>query len=151
MTLTPRHRAAARGVTSTALGLIGLASAGCLKDQAPLEPVPAAPAAYSTPAPVYPGGHAGAETVSDPPAELVVTPAAPAEPVVMVVPEPEPIAAPQPVPAVRTYTVQKGDSLWKIAKREYGSGLRWTDIRDANPGLGDLKKMQVGTEIILPE
>jgi nucleoid-associated protein YgaU len=36
------------------------------------------------------------------------------------------------VPAARTYTVVKGDSLSKIAKREYGSANRWRAIFEAN-------------------
>ncbi len=32
----------------------------------------------------------------------------------------------------KTYTVQKGDSLWKIAKMYYGDGSRWQEIYSAN-------------------
>jgi nucleoid-associated protein YgaU len=32
----------------------------------------------------------------------------------------------------RTYTVQKGDSLSKIAKREYGDAQQWRRIYNAN-------------------
>jgi nucleoid-associated protein YgaU len=32
----------------------------------------------------------------------------------------------------RTYTIQKGDSLSKIAKREYGDAQQWRRIFEAN-------------------
>lgn len=43
--------------------------------------------------------------------------------------------APSPAAAVgsgRTYTVKKGDSLSKIAKREYGDAQQWRRIFEAN-------------------
>jgi nucleoid-associated protein YgaU len=42
-----------------------------------------------------------------------------------------PPSAPIP-PKVRTYVVQKGDSLSKIAKREYGNANAWPKIFEAN-------------------
>lgn len=41
-----------------------------------------------------------------------------------------PAARPQGAP--RTYTVVAGDSLSKIAKREYGDASKWPKIYDAN-------------------
>jgi nucleoid-associated protein YgaU len=35
-------------------------------------------------------------------------------------------------PKDASYTVVKGDDLWNIAEREYGSGYKWTDIAAAN-------------------
>ena len=40
-----------------------------------------------------------------------------------------------PSAAGRSYTVQKGDSLSKIAKREYGDAQQWRRIYDANRDL----------------
>lgn len=37
-----------------------------------------------------------------------------------------------PAPAGGNYTVKKGDNLWKIAKQQCGSSLKWTAIYDAN-------------------
>ena len=51
------------------------------------------------------------------------------------------IAAPfkwRSAPAVRegdAYVVERGNSLWVIARRIYGKGIRYTTIYSANPGL----------------
>ena len=39
---------------------------------------------------------------------------------------------PFPSPAVVTYTVVRGDCLWKIAKKLLGDGKRWVEIYAAN-------------------
>ena len=41
---------------------------------------------------------------------------------------PEAAAAPAPV----FYTIQSGDSLWKIASRHYGDGNKWNALFEAN-------------------
>lgn len=48
-----------------------------------------------------------------------------------------------------TYTVQKGDTLFKIAKEHYGDGKQYTKIVAANPGL-DPSRLKVGQKITLP-
>jgi nucleoid-associated protein YgaU len=45
---------------------------------------------------------------------------------------PAPIAPPPTAPAPRTYTVEKGDTLSKIAKHHYGDANKWRKIFDAN-------------------
>ena len=40
----------------------------------------------------------------------------------------------------KLYTVKKGDSLWKIAEVNYGSGYNWVDISKANKLINPGKK-----------
>jgi nucleoid-associated protein YgaU len=47
-------------------------------------------------------------------------------------PAPKPTAPPPPAPEPRTYTVAKGDSLSKIAKKVYGDANKWKRIFEAN-------------------
>jgi hypothetical protein len=64
--------------------------------------------------------------VSDsvPPVDCETPPAAPTEEE----------AAPVPV-QTRTYTTQPRDSLWKLAERHLGDGLRWRDLWELNRGI----------------
>jgi LysM repeat protein len=41
---------------------------------------------------------------------------------------------PAPKPAARTYTVKKGDSLWRIAEKKLQKGSRWPEIFNLNKG-----------------
>jgi nucleoid-associated protein YgaU len=50
-----------------------------------------------------------------------------------------------------TYTVKKGDSLSKIAKRMYGDENAWHKIFDANKDkIKDANKLKVGTVLTIP-
>ncbi|OGY26246.1 MAG: hypothetical protein A2Z24_01525 [Candidatus Woykebacteria bacterium RBG_16_44_10] len=44
------------------------------------------------------------------------------------------LTVPKAETQVRTYTVVRGDSLWSISERYYGTGFQWYKIRDANSG-----------------
>jgi len=58
--------------------------------------------------------------------------------------------APAP-PAVKTYTVQPGDSLSKIAKQFYGNANAYMKIFDANKDqLTDPNKIQIGQVLKIP-
>lgn len=49
----------------------------------------------------------------------------------------------------QTYTVQKGDSLWKIAEKFYGSGTRYIELARIN-GIADPNKLSIGQVIKVP-
>jgi len=61
-------------------------------------------------------------------------------------------ASPPQSAAPRTYTVQKGDSLWKIAKHFYGNGAEWKRIHEANKEvIHDPDVIQPGWNLRIPE
>lgn len=62
---------------------------------------------------------------------------------------PTPAPTPPPKTSSREYTVKKGDTLWGIAIKEYGSGTNWTKIADAN-GITNAKKLPIGKKLIIP-
>ena len=57
------------------------------------------------------------------------------------------------VPAAAAgYTVQKGDSLWKIAKENLGGGFKWSEIYEANrDAIRDPNLIYVGQTLQLPD
>ena len=82
-------------------------------------------------------------TVLDPAA----APAAPAETALVgqpVAPAPMPPATEQP--KFGTVKVTEGDTLYRIAKRVYGDGSRWSEIAALN-NLGDGKSLKPGREL----
>jgi len=48
-----------------------------------------------------------------------------------------------------SYTVAKGDSLWKIAVRAYGDGYKWVEIARAN-NLANPNIIHAGNILTLP-
>lgn len=56
---------------------------------------------------------------------------------------------PTSVPTTRTYTVKKGDTLWAISIKYYGTGEKWTTIANAN-GIKNPKLLQIGTVLKIP-
>ncbi|MDX2167797.1 MAG: LysM peptidoglycan-binding domain-containing protein [Deltaproteobacteria bacterium] len=61
--------------------------------------------------------------------------------------------APAPAaPAVRTYTVVRGDTLSKIAKQHYGDANRWKKIFEANTDiLKDPDRIFPGQVLKIPD
>jgi len=60
-------------------------------------------------------------------------------------------ARPNDSQSPRTYTLVKGDTLWKVAKMKLGNGDRWKEIQQLN-GITDaqIKKLPIGKVLKLP-
>lgn len=53
--------------------------------------------------------------------------------------------------AAADYTVRKGDSLWKIAQEQLGSGHRWSEIYEANKNtVKNPDRIQIGQVLHIP-
>ncbi|GEM_PF-347246 len=52
---------------------------------------------------------------------------------------------------VKEYVIQEGDSLWKIAKREYGNGMQWKRLYEFNKDvISNPDRPRKGTKIRIP-
>ena len=56
------------------------------------------------------------------------------------------------VPGTRVYTVEEGDTLFEIARRELGKPSRWSEVYQLNRETlgGDFDYLRPGTELLLP-
>jgi hypothetical protein len=53
--------------------------------------------------------------------------------------------------STKEYSIHKGDSLWKIAQKELGSGYRWKYLYELNKErIKDPNKLKAGTKLIIP-
>lgn len=51
----------------------------------------------------------------------------------------------------RTHTVQKGDTLYKLARQYYNDQARWKDIYEANRAeMGNPNQIRVGQRLVIP-
>ena len=95
-----------------------------------------APAAVAPPTPPTP----------PPPAITPITPTAP--PTIVETPAPK-METPE---KQTTYTVKKGDSLWRIAGRVYGNPFKWPRIYKANKDkIKNANKIQPGQVLVSPQ
>jgi nucleoid-associated protein YgaU len=53
-------------------------------------------------------------------------------------------------PVAKTVTMQKGDTLWGLAREHLGRGAAWKCLAEANPELGEPTKLQIGQRVLLP-
>jgi hypothetical protein len=58
-----------------------------------------------------------------------------------------------PKKSSQSYGVKSGDSLWKIAAREYGDGSQWRKIYDANKGVigKNPNSLKPGQKLVIPK
>ncbi len=65
---------------------------------------------------------------------------------------PPPAVPPEPSTGTpQTYTMQRGDTLYSLAKRFYGDGKLWTRIADANKDkVRTVTDIPVGTVLTIP-
>ncbi len=78
-------------------------------------------------------------------------PAQPVAPVVTVRPvQPQIVPNSSAIAAQKAVSVQSGDSLWKLAQQNLGSGNRWPEFLAANPRIIDPNQIRVGAQLILP-
>lgn len=133
-------------------------------EKVPLEPGvtdvgPATPASAVPPDPSYVYAPAGATQpnfvpVDAPAAVPVAIPASEAgvpaaTPAILTQTPAAPAATPAPAGGARQYRVQKGDTLFRIAKTHYGNGNQWQQIASANPGLTPAS-LKAGATIVVP-
>ncbi|MBE3070854.1 MAG: LysM peptidoglycan-binding domain-containing protein [Planctomycetes bacterium] len=92
------------------------------------------------------------------PAMIEAPPPAEAKPAIVEVETPLPAVpavtkdqTPAAMAGGQSYTVQKGDTLYSLAKRFYGDGKLWTRIADANKGkVRDVSTISVDTVLVIP-
>ena len=70
-------------------------------------------------------------------------------PVQPAVTEPPPVETAPAAASGKTYTVKRGDTLWGIAKTQYGDGKQYKKIVAANPSIKG-EQVNAGQKLVLP-
>jgi nucleoid-associated protein YgaU len=113
---------------------------------APIAPEqPAAPVAKSVP-PATPASAIRPAARS----AVVATPVQPVAPSATISPVQPNIVPAAPVTTQHTVSVQRGDSLWRLAQQNLGSGNRWPELAAVNPGIVNPNQIRAGTQLNLP-
>jgi len=53
-------------------------------------------------------------------------------------------------PVAKSVTVQKGNTLWGLARTHLGRGAAWKCLAEANPELGEPTRLRIGQKVMLP-
>jgi nucleoid-associated protein YgaU len=53
-------------------------------------------------------------------------------------------------PVEKSVTVQKGNTLWRLAREHLGRGAAWKCLMEANPELGEPERLRIGQRVLLP-
>jgi LysM repeat protein len=61
-----------------------------------------------------------------------------------------PKTAPRLLPRYRNYVVRRNDTLWRIARREFGDGRLWKRIKKVNPKIGRRNRLVPGMILVIP-
>ena len=144
MKLSVKQNAAGRWVGVLAVGSALLlavgAGTGCANKRKIESDASVANVGPAPSSPAYPSGYPS-DPAPDPTGFEPVVTTTPADPAAA---EPEPAPAP-----VRRYTVKRGDTLYGIARSQYGDGKQWERIAAANPGL-TAAGLKAGQTIVVP-
>jgi LysM repeat protein len=64
--------------------------------------------------------------------------------------QPKPAANAATVATQKSMSVQRGDSLWKLAQQNLGRGNRWPELLAVNPSIANPNQIRAGAELLLP-
>lgn len=119
-----------------AIAIVAGLAAGCASDKKPAS-------ADATP------GALDVSSANNPAPMPVIATNTPAPMPMMSAPDTATTQTPSASTGSGSYTVKKGDTLYKLAREHYGDGKQWQRIASANPGLTP-QSLRVGQTLIIP-